>query len=105
MWEGNLIRNGESPYQIAPSAYFLKQNISETEIEILSQINHPDWTTIYSPFVLLFFALFSPGFSGIFLKLSYLFLETASILFFSKKKSTNNCYSIGAFQFLSKKFI
>ncbi|WP_167881057.1 hypothetical protein [Leptospira meyeri] len=102
LWEGNLIRNGESPYQIAPSAYFQKQNISETEIEILSQINHPDWTTIYSPFVLLFFALFSPGFSGIFLKLSYLFLETASILFFSKKKFNKQLLLYWSFPVLIK---
>lgn len=102
LWEGNLIRNGESPYQIAPSDYFLKQNISETEIEILSQINHPDWTTIYSPFVLLFFALFSPGFSGIFLKLSYLFLETASFLFFSKKKFNKQLLLYWSFPILIK---
>lgn len=84
LWEGNLIRGGESPYQIAPLDYFQKSNLSETEIGILSQINHPDWTTIYSPFVLLFFALFSIGFSGYFLKLAYLVFEISSFVFFSK---------------------
>lgn len=86
LWEGNLIRNGESPYEMPPLQYFQRTDLSETETQVLSQINHPDWTTIYSPFVLFFFALFSVGFSGIFLKLSYLFLETSSILFFSKGK-------------------
>ncbi|MCW7493336.1 hypothetical protein [Leptospira soteropolitanensis] len=86
LWEGNLIRIGKSPYQIAPLNYFKELNLSETEIQILSQINHPDWTTIYSPFVLLYFALFSFGFSGLLLKLSYLVFETASFLFFSKGK-------------------
>ncbi|MCW7460214.1 hypothetical protein ND859_17810, partial [Leptospira bandrabouensis] len=75
-----------SPYQIAPLDYFQKLNLNESEIEILSQINHPDWTTIYSPFVLLYFALFSFGFSGFLLKLSYLVFETFSFLFFSKGK-------------------
>lgn len=84
LWEGNLIRQGESPYEKVPFDSFQKTNLGDTETEILSQINHPDWTTIYSPFVLLFFALFSPGFSGFFLKLSYLVLETSSFLFFSK---------------------
>lgn len=86
LWEGNLIRSGMSPYQIAPLDYFQKLNLNESEIEILSQINHPDWTTIYSPFVLLYFALFSFGFSGFLLKLSYLVFETFSFLFFSKGK-------------------
>lgn len=84
LWEGNLIRNGESPYQISPLEYFQRSNLSDRETEVLSQINHPDWTTIYSPFVLFFFALFSAGFSGIFLKLTYLIFETSSFLFFSK---------------------
>ncbi|MCW7482608.1 hypothetical protein [Leptospira kanakyensis] len=86
LWEGNLIRNGESPYEIAPENSFQKSNLSELETEILSQINHPDWTTIYTPFVLFYFALFSLGFSGIFLKLSYLILETFSFLLYSKGK-------------------
>ncbi|WP_244310470.1 hypothetical protein [Leptospira noumeaensis] len=86
LWEGNFIRNGESPYEIAPEISFQKSNLSEIETEILSQINHPDWTTIYTPFVLLYFALFSPGFSGIFLKLSYLILETFSFLLYSRGK-------------------
>ncbi|TGK60845.1 hypothetical protein EHQ16_08085 [Leptospira kanakyensis] len=86
LWEGNLIRNGESPYEIAPENSFQKSNLSEIETEILSQINHPDWTTIYTPFVLFYFALFSLGFSGIFLKLSYLILETFSFLLYSKGK-------------------
>lgn len=86
LWEGNLIRNGQSPYEIAPIHSFQKLNLSDIETEVLSQINHPDWTTIYTPFVLLFFALFSVGFSGIFLKLSYLVLETTSFLVFSKRK-------------------
>ncbi|TGM60544.1 hypothetical protein [Leptospira vanthielii] len=84
LWEGNLIRSGESPYQMAPLNYFQKPNLNESEIEILSQINHPDWTTIYSPFVLFFFALFSLGFSGFFLKIVYLVFETSSFIFFSK---------------------
>lgn len=86
LWEGNLIRNGESPYQVSPFDSFQKLNLSETEVEILSQINHPDWTTIYSPFVLLFFALFSLGFSGLFLKFSYLVFESLSFFYFSRKQ-------------------
>lgn len=86
LWEGNLIRNGESPYQMAPSDFFQKSDLSEKEIEILSQINHPDWTTIYSPFVLLFFTIFSFEFSGVLLKLSYLVFETLSFIYFSRKQ-------------------
>ncbi|TGL53609.1 hypothetical protein EHQ59_08285, partial [Leptospira kemamanensis] len=67
LWEGNLIRNGISPYEVAPH-HFFNQTFDDVTTEILSQINHPEWTTIYSPFVLLYFALFSYGFSTILLK-------------------------------------
>ncbi|MCT8335124.1 hypothetical protein NUH30_15700 [Leptospira sp. 85282-16] len=86
LWEGMLIRNGMSPYEISPLDFFQSPNLTGTEIEILSQINHPDWTTIYSPFVLFYFSLFSLGFSGILLKLTYLVLETFCFLYFSKGK-------------------
>lgn len=102
LWEGNLIRNGESPYETTPLTHFQNPNISENEIEVLSQINHPDWTTIYSPFVLLFFALFSVDFSGFFLKFSYLFLETFSFLFFSKGKFTKPMLLYWTFPILIK---
>lgn len=56
-WEGNLILNGISPYNHPPEFFFLSENLDEKSTAILSQVNHPDWTTIYSPLLVLFFSL------------------------------------------------
>lgn len=80
IWEGNLIRNSVSPYEIAPIHFFSDNSLDTKSIELLSKINHPKWTTIYSPFILLYFALFSYGFSAILLKCSYLVIEILTFL-------------------------
>ncbi len=80
LWEGNLISKGISPYMNSPESYFKEFSISgsnDKEMEILSRINHPDWTAIYSPVVLLYFyfcSLISP-FSLLIIKLGYIFFD------------------------------
>ncbi|WP_244241706.1 hypothetical protein [Leptospira jelokensis] len=85
LWEGNLIRNWISPYEVAPNFYF-SEFLEPLPSEILSKINHPDWTTIYSPFILLYFSLFTYGFSTFFLKVSYLFFESICFAIVPKHK-------------------
>lgn len=88
LWEGNLIRNWISPYEFPPNHYF-RESLDASSIEILSKINHPDWTTIYSPFILLYFSLFSYGFSTFLLKVSYLFFETICFSIVHKHKTNH----------------
>lgn len=86
LWEGNLIRNLISPYEISPLQFFKNNSLDPIPTEILSKINHPEWTTIYSPMVLLYFSLFTAGFSTVLLKFSYLFFETITFFHVTKKK-------------------
>ena len=58
LWEGNLVRLGISPYATPPEYFFTDFShlvFGDKEMEILSRINHPDWSAIYSPLVLLYF--------------------------------------------------
>ncbi|MCW7463462.1 hypothetical protein [Leptospira limi] len=84
LWEGQLIRNLISPYDVSPSQFFSFDSNDSFSSELLSNINHPDWTTIYSPFVLFYFSLFTYGYSTILLKTSYLIFETISIWYFNR---------------------
>ncbi|MCW7474953.1 hypothetical protein [Leptospira levettii] len=84
LWEGQLIRNLISPYEVSPSQFFSVDSIDSFSSEILSTINHPDWTTIYSPFVLFYFSLFTYGKSTFLLKTSYFILETITFWYFNR---------------------
>lgn len=78
VWEGELILRGISPYIFPPESFFLIEDLPDHLTNILSVINHPDWTSIYSPIVLLFFSISYPkSFFGI--KLLYIFLEIVSL--------------------------
>lgn len=62
LWEGYLIRSGISPYTNPPELFFSKiltPDMDDRVFEILSRINHPEYTAIYSPFVLLTFFISS----------------------------------------------
>lgn len=74
LWEGILVRNQTSPYKYPPELFFYSVT-NESLIQLLSQVNHPDWTSIYHPLVLLFFSLstFFPSVLGI--RFLYLSLE------------------------------
>lgn len=80
LWEGHLIRQSISPYEIPPIEFFGDSSLDQFTNAILSQVNHPEWTTIYSPFVLVYFSLFTYGFSTFLLKLSYFVFESISFL-------------------------
>lgn len=55
-WEGNLLLQGISPYAFSPESFFSDSSLGAQANAILSQVNHPDWTAIYSPLLLVFFA-------------------------------------------------
>ena len=57
LWEGGTLLKGISPYSHSPQDFFSSPGLSAFETELLSRINHPEWTAIYSPVVLGFFAL------------------------------------------------
>ncbi len=89
LWEGNLIKLGISPYKHPPEFYFGKnfhfQNDFQS-IEILSRINHPDWSAIYSPIIEFYFyvtAIFFP-LSISFLKAGYVIFDLAIFLMIKK---------------------
>ncbi|XDD45624.1 hypothetical protein AB3N60_13025 [Leptospira sp. WS39.C2] len=84
LWEGDLIRNHISPYEFPPIYFFPNSNLDSFSKELLSKINHPEWTTIYSPFVLFYFSIFTYSFSVFFLKCSYLLFESVCFFLFSK---------------------
>jgi hypothetical protein len=92
LWEGNLISKGISPYSNPPEFYFKEISnfiLENKEIEALSRINHPDWSAIYSPLVLLYFylcALVTP-FSLIIIKLGYILID---VLVLGMIQSINN---------------
>ncbi|MDF3818867.1 hypothetical protein P3G55_03090 [Leptospira sp. 96542] len=70
-----MVRSHLSPYDLSPNQFFSNVSLDDIAVTILSQINHPDWTTIYSPFVLFVFAIFTPSFTTILLKFLYLSLD------------------------------
>ncbi len=102
LWEGNLMTRGISPYSYPPEIFFTETNnfiLTDKDLEILSRINHPDWSAIYSPIVLLYFyvcALFSP-FSLSILKLGYLFMDL--IIFWILKSMKNKKNAVLYFLF------
>ncbi len=49
LWDGYQITQGVSPYASAPSAHFLRTDITAAWAAVLSEINHPDVPTIYGP--------------------------------------------------------
>jgi hypothetical protein len=54
LWDGKLQSHGINPYRYAPSAQELRPFHSET---LPANVNHPEMTTVYFPFVQWFFAL------------------------------------------------
>lgn len=78
IWEGNLILKRLSPYIYTPESFFTKQDLAVDLTNLLSIINHPDWTSIYSPIVLLFFSLSFPK-TYIGVKILYILLEFFSL--------------------------
>jgi hypothetical protein len=83
LWEGNLLSLGISPFQYPPEYFFthplpnLTSSSQFSASEILSRINHPDWTTIYFPLIEIYFficAKIAP-FSLITVKLGYLVFD------------------------------
>lgn len=53
LWDGFQSQRFGSPYGLVPEAFFQDQD--PTRAEILSRINHPDWPTIYGPFLEVYF--------------------------------------------------
>ncbi|MDX1957450.1 MAG: hypothetical protein SFU98_02700 [Leptospiraceae bacterium] len=92
LWEGQLIKEGISPYQVSPIHFYQKvfdKNLESRGIEILSRINHPEWTTIYFPIILFYFylcAIISP-YSFIILKIGYLLFDLLTLSLISKLKN------------------
>jgi len=102
LWEGNLLGYGISPYSNSPDFFFKDgslTNLVEKETEILSRINHPDWASIYSPVVLLYFYLCSlvAPFSLIILKLGFIGLDV--VVFWIIKSIRNKKNAILFFLF------
>ena len=51
LWDGYQLIHGVSPYSSSPAANFARSDISEPWHDVLAQINHPDVSTIYGPFL------------------------------------------------------
>lgn len=107
LWEGNLIREGISPYTTRPESFFADSKfliIGEKESEILSRINHPDWSSIYSPLVLLYFyfvSLLTP-FSLEILKLGYIGMDLLVVWMISKLRNKQSAISYFLFPVVLK---
>ncbi|WP_108976618.1 hypothetical protein [Leptospira ryugenii] len=106
LWEGNLILKNDSPYLRSPEFFFQNQTfpISPEEESILSQINHPDWTSIYSPGINLYFALLSflSPLSFIVFKASYLFFDLIICFLIWKVRGIWFALSFAALPILTK---
>ncbi len=64
LWDGYRFVTDGTPYGVAPSAFFVSENLPGRFAEIVSQINNPDLPTIYGPTLQYVFALaylISPG--------------------------------------------
>jgi len=107
LWEGNLLGYGISPYTNSPDFFFKEgplTNLVEKETEILSRINHPDWASIYSPVVLLYFYLCSKvaPFSLIILKLGFIGLDVVVFLIIKSIRNKKNAVLFFLFPVLLK---
>lgn len=84
LWEGNLISQGISPYNHPPEFFFSYPLTEHSDIadEILSRINHPDWISIYSPLVEIYFFISSniSSFSLSTIKIGYLIFDSLTFL-------------------------
>jgi hypothetical protein len=107
LWEGNLLGYGISPYSNSPDFFFKNgsvTNLIKKEIEILSRINHPDWASIYSPVVLLYFYLCSKvaPFSLIILKLGFIGLDVVVFWIIKSIRNKKNAVLFFLFPVLLK---
>jgi hypothetical protein len=107
LWEGNLLGYGISPYTNSPDFFFKDgsvTNLIEKETEILSRINHPDWASIYSPVVLLYFYLCSlvAPFSLIILKLGFICLDVVVFWIIKSIRNKKNAVLFFLFPVLLK---
>ncbi len=107
LWEGGLVSNGISPYLHPPESFFsinTKLPFDESGIEILSRINHPDWTTIYFPLIEVYFFLVYKlsHYSLITLKIGYIFFDLAILYFIFSLKNAKSAVLYFVFPILLK---
>jgi hypothetical protein len=107
LWEGNLLGYGISPYTNSPDLFFKEGSLTnwvEKEAEILSRINHPDWGSIYSPVVLLYFYLCSlvAPFSLIILKLGFIGMDVVVFWIIKSIRNKKNAVLFFLFPVLLK---
>lgn len=57
LWDGYITATFGTPYALAPSAFFIDQQVPAALQEVLSGINHPEVPTIYGPVLQLLFVL------------------------------------------------
>lgn len=107
LWEGQLIVQRISPYLMAPEIFFnsnlIFENPTQTS-EILSRVNHPDWTTIYFPLIELYFFLCAKisSYSLTVLKLGYLLFDFGILLILKRMRNPKTAILFFFFPILIK---
>ncbi len=107
LWEGHITDSGISPFDFPPSYFFNLTHCEEMvpqELEILSRINHPDWTSIYSPLLLFYFSFLGwiKPFSLALLKLSYLIFDLFVFFILYRLKNLKTAFLYFLFPILIK---
>ncbi|TGN07155.1 hypothetical protein [Leptospira ilyithenensis] len=107
LWEGGLVSNGISPYLYSPESFFSENTkllFDETGSEILSRINHPDWTAIYFPLIEVYFSLVHKlsYYSLIALKIGYILFDLAIVYFIFSLKNAKSAVLYFLFPILLK---
>lgn len=107
LWEGGLVSKGISPYLYAPEFFFgtnAKFSFPESSSELLSRINHPDWTTIYFPLIEVYFFLIHQlsSYSLTALKMGYVLFDLGIVYFIYSLKNAKSAILYFLFPILLK---
>ena len=107
LWEGQLIVQRISPYLKAPDFFYNSNLIFENPTkanEILSRVNHPDWTPIYFPLIELYFFLCAKisSYSLSVLKLGYLLFDFGILIILKRMRNHKTAVLFFLFPILIK---